>query len=235
MNVPSVSRRFGAAALVIGPLSLVAGTLFEGSGDDSVSASLVKIAAHPSAERALVVCDLLAGFMLPAVLFLMRLTASRAPRLTLVGGAVAFVGWLAAMVSLGASDLLYYHAALLPDRASAARLVSAVTGDGAYVIPEALFIIGHLVGMLLLGIALWRTRAVPRWAAALVGLAPIAHLLVHDQGGVLDAATYALFTAGMVACAVRLVRSPAGLTPVSAAEPVSDDAGQARAADPIIG
>ena len=53
----------------------------------------------------------------------------------------------------------------------------AVTSDAAFVVPEALFIIGHVLGMLLLGIALWRGRAVPRWAATLVGLAPLVQFL----------------------------------------------------------
>ena len=58
MNVRAVSRRFGAVALVIGPLGLVLGSLFQVvSDDDSVSASLAKIAAHPFGERAEIICD----------------------------------------------------------------------------------------------------------------------------------------------------------------------------------
>jgi hypothetical protein len=239
MNVGAVSRRFGAAALVIGPLSLVLGSLFEAAGDDdSVSVSLAKIAAHPAAQRGVIVCDLLAGFMLPAVLYLMRLAGPRAPRLTLAGGAVAFTAWLAALVSLGASDLLFYHAALFPDRASAVSLVHAVTSDSAFVIPEALFIIGHLLGMLLLGIALWRSRAVPRWAAVLVALAPLAHLLVHDQSGVINACAYGLLAIGMGACAVTLLRIPGEAEQAEtgqAADALVDAASHNRAADPIIG
>jgi hypothetical protein len=73
MNVRAVSGRFGAAVLLIGPLGLVLGALFAVAGDDdSVSVSLAKIAAHPSGERAVIVCDLLAAFMLPAVLYPIR-------------------------------------------------------------------------------------------------------------------------------------------------------------------
>jgi hypothetical protein len=218
MNVRAVSRRFGAAALVIGPLSVAVGSLFAVvSDDDSVSVALAKIAAHPSGERAVIVCDLLAAFMLPAVLYLMRLTGPRAPRLTLAGGTIAFAGWLAGLVSLGASDLLYYHAALLPDRASAVSLVHGVTSDAAFVIPEALFLAGHVLGLLLLGIALWRTRAVPRWAAALVGLASVAQFLVHDQS-VLSACAFGLLTVGLGACAAALLRAPAEPAPVAASD-----------------
>jgi hypothetical protein len=236
MDVRAVSRWFGAVALVIGPLGLVLGSLLAVAGDDdSVSVSLAKIAANPSGERAVVVCDVLAAFMLPAVLYLMRLAGPRAPRLTLAGGTVAFAAWLAGLVSLGASDLLYDHAAQLPDRASAVTLVHAITSDAAFVIPEALFIIGHVVGLLLLGIALWRTRAVPRWAAALVGLAPLVQLLVNDQANAVNACAFGLFLIGMAACAVTLIRVPAESAEGLAAQVPADSTGHNRAVDPIIG
>jgi len=235
MNVRAVSIRFGAAALVIGPLGLILSSLFQvTSDDDSVSASLAKIAAHPSGEHAVIICDLLVAFMVPAVLYLMRLAGPRAPRLTQAGGTAAFAAWLAGLVSLGASDLLLDHAAQLPDRATAVGLVHAVTSDAAFVIPEALFIAGHLAGMLLLGIALWRSRAVPRWAAALVGLAPLVHLLVHDQPGVVDACAYGFLLIGMAACAVTLLRTPSGPAPALASETSADAAGHHRAVDPLI-
>jgi len=222
MNDGAVSRRFGAAALVIGSLGLVLGSLFQVAGDDdSVSVSLAKIAAHPAGERGVIVCDLLVAFMVPAVLYLMRLAGPRAPRLTLVGGTVAFGSWLAGLVSLGASDLLYDHAAQLPDRASAVALVHAITGDAAFVIPEVLFVVGHVVGLLLLGIALWRSRAVPRWAAALVGLASILQFPVHDQAA-LSACAFGLLLIGMAACAVTLLRAPSGLDQDPASETSAD-------------
>jgi Domain of unknown function (DUF4386) len=219
MNVGAVSRRFGAAVLVIGPLSLVAGSLFQVySDDDSVPASLAKIAAHPSGERAVIISDLLAAFMVPAVLYLMRLAGPRAPRLTLTGGTVSFAAMLAGLISIGASDLLYYHSAQSPDRASAISLVHAVTSDAAFTIPAFLFVVGHMLGLLLLGIALWRSRAVPRWAAALVGLAPLAQVPVHDSGAG-SAVAYALLVTGMAACAVTLIRTgpePAFAVPLDA-------------------
>jgi hypothetical protein len=207
MNVGTVSRWFGAVALIVGPLAMAAGSLLAPASDnDSISASLTKIAAHPSAERGLIVCDLLAAFLIPAILYLMRLSGPRAPKVTMVGGALAIAGLLGGLVSLGASDLLYYHAALLPDRVSAATLVHAVTIDPAFVIPEAVFLVGHALGLLLLGIALWRSRAVPRWAAALLGLAFIVQFPVHDQA-VLSAGTGLLFLIGSAVCALTLLRA----------------------------
>ena len=227
MNVRAVSINFGAAALVIGPLGLVLSSLFQvASDDDSVSASLAKIAAHPSGEHAVIICDLLVAFMVPAVLYLMRLAGPRAPRLTLIGGTVAFAAWLAGLFSVGASDLLYDHAAQSPDRAGAVSLVHAVTGDAAFTIPAFGFIVGHMLGLLLLGIALWRSRAVPRWAAALVGLASLAQVPVHDSA-VGSAGAYGLLLIGMAACAVTvtLVRTRPEPAPAPAFDAFAGAAG----------
>src|SRR6202453_4261191 len=207
MNVRAVSIHFGVAALVIGPLGLVLSRVLPGGRHPrSVSASLAKIAAHPSGEHAVIICDLLVAFMVPAVLYLMRLAGPRAPRLTLIGGTVAFAAWLAGLFSVGASDLLYDHAAQSPDRAGAVSLVHAVTGDAVFTIPAFGFIVGHMLGLLLLGIALWRSRAVPRWAAALVGLASLAQVPVHDSGAG-SAVAYGLLLIGMAGCAVALLRT----------------------------
>jgi hypothetical protein len=207
MDVRQISRWFGAAALVVGPVAVVVGSLFETSADDdSVSTSLTKIASSQGDQRVLIVADLVAAFMLPAMLYLMRLSRRGAPRLAVIGGSVAFAGWLAGLISLGGSDVLMLHAAKLPDRQAAVSLVTSVVNDPGFVGPEAVFIIGHLLGMLLLGFALWRSRAVPAWAAALVGAGSILHLLVHNLAGPVDAAAYGLMAVGMIACAVRLLQ-----------------------------
>jgi hypothetical protein len=161
----------------------------------------------------------------------MRLAGARAPRLTLAGGAVSFAAWMAGLYSLGASDLLYDHAAQSPDRASAVSLVHAVTGDAAFVIPEILFIVGHMLGMLLLGIALWRSRAVPRWAAALVGLASLAQVPVHDSA-VGSAGAYGLLLIGMAACAVTLIGTRPEPAPALAFEAFADTGAAGATARP---
>jgi hypothetical protein len=212
VNVRTLSLRFGAAAMVVGPLAIVVGSLFEAAGDnDSVSVTLAKIARHQSDQRVLIVMDLLAGFMLPAVLYLMRLARVGAPRLATIGGAIAFVGWFSAG-TLASADVLYLHASQFPDRASAVQLVTSVTKDAGFGVPVLLFVGGHLLGMLLLGIALWRSRAVPTWAAALVGLGPIVHLFLLDAGPVPNACSFGLLLIGMAGCAVQLLRSTAERT-----------------------
>jgi hypothetical protein len=201
MDVRAVSRWFGAVSLVVAGVALTVGTAVEPSGDDdSVVVALGKISRHLGHQRWLIVADLFAAFMLPAVLCLLRLARQGAPRLALAGGALAFTGWLGGLVGLGALDVVFYHGAQAADRAQAASLLKAVTDDGTYTVLLVTFIVGQTLGMLLLGAALWRARVAPRWAAALIALGPIAQVAVHNSR-LASVAVYALITIGLAGCA----------------------------------
>jgi hypothetical protein len=207
MDARTVSRWFGAASLVVGGAAVTVGSLFEVTGDgDSVRRALAEIAAHQSDQRGLIVTDMVAVLMVPAMLYLMRLARKGSPRLAVSGGALAFAGWLAGLLGVGASDVLFYHAARAHDHAAAVSLLTAVTHDAATVVLLGVFLVCHLLGMLLLGVALWRSRAVPRWGAVLVGVAPTGQLFVHSAGRVPNAVAYGLMAAGMGAAALSLLR-----------------------------
>lgn len=173
MDVRTVSRWFGAASLVVAGVALTVGTFLEAQGDDdSARVALEKVAAHQGDQRALIVVDIVAALMLPAMLYLMRLTRRAAPRLAVAGGVLAFTGWLAGLLGIGSLDLVSYHAARSPDRAGAVQLLTAVRDDATFTVLLIVFLVAHVVGMLLLGAALWRSRVAPRWAAALVAVTP---------------------------------------------------------------
>ena len=71
---------------------------------------------------------------------------------------------------------------------------------------------GQVIGFGLLAIALWRTRAVPRWAAVALGAFPIV-------GFGLPPVCAAL--AGLGACALTLLRGAAEPSPAESAAPVT--------------
>jgi hypothetical protein len=207
MDVRTVSRWFGAVALVVSGVAITAGTLFGPAGDgDSVSVTLMKTATHRGDQRALIVANLLAVCVLPAMLYLMRMARRGSPRLAVAGGVIAFTGWLAGLLSLGALSVVILHASEMPDRAQAIRLMTAITSDWTVSALVVVFVVGHLLGMLLLGAALWRAGVAPAWVAGLVGFAPIAHLAVHTSSKTLDASAYGLVAVGLAGCAVSLLR-----------------------------
>jgi hypothetical protein len=208
MDDRAIARRFGAASLLLVGVATTVGTLIEPSGgNDKTAVMLAKVAAHQGAQRVLIVLDLLGVFALPAVLALWRLARPRAWRLALAGGTLAFAGWLAALLLFCGLDLVDYHAARLPDRAAGIALAHAVENDPAAGVLLAVFLLGTAAGMLILGIALWRSRAVPRWAAALVSLGPIVSIPLHEVDGALTALAQGGLAVGLAGCAVAVLRT----------------------------
>jgi hypothetical protein len=104
--------------------------------------------------------------LVPAVVALAWVTRRRTPVLTTVGAVWTLLGCLSAFPLLVPDDLLAYLAVTKGlDMATLAALDEAwwalpVTGAAAL-----LFISGIVVGLPLLGIALWRGRVAPRWMA----------------------------------------------------------------------
>src|SRR5262249_26935614 len=148
--------------------------------------------------------------MVPAVLFALSLAWRRAPGLSLAAGVFAVTGWVA-IVSLATHDALIAQAGHRGyDQAQAVALTDAWSNSGLVNAYTALFVIGHLVGTVLLGAALWRARAIPRWAAAAVAVSMPLHLVAFVSSiAALDIAAYALLIVGFAACAVRFVREAA--------------------------
>jgi hypothetical protein len=104
--------------------------------------------------------------LVPAVIAVAWVTRRRTPLLTTVGAVWTLLGCLSASPLLVPDDLLAYLAVTEGlDVATVAALDDAwwalpVTGAAAL-----LFISGIVVGLPLLGIALWRSRVAPRWMA----------------------------------------------------------------------
>jgi hypothetical protein len=104
--------------------------------------------------------------LIPAVIAVAWVTRRRTPVLTTVGAVWTLLGCLGAFPLLVPDDLLAYLAVTKGlDVATVAALDEAwwalpMTGAAAL-----LFISGIVVGLPLLGIALWRSRVAPRWMA----------------------------------------------------------------------
>jgi hypothetical protein len=70
------------------------------------------------------------------------------------------------------------------------------------------FVLGHVIGTVLLGIALFRSRVVPRWAAVLTAVAQPAHFVAFVILGspMLDAAAWAANAVAFAVVAVAILR-----------------------------
>jgi hypothetical protein len=155
-----------AVAIVGGPLAFVVGGVLAPAIHDTGQASIAaNAAANPIANTMHLVAFVLASYLLPiGALGLANLAYRRTPWLATIGGLLAVVGWLP-FSALAALDDLTSSMADLPDSASYAELLDRFSTDavmGSYLI---VYIIGHLVAYVLLGVALLRARVIPGWAA----------------------------------------------------------------------
>jgi hypothetical protein len=172
----------------------------------SAYAQVAQAAAHLVRMRWAIPLDLFILLVAPAVLYAGSLAGARVSKLAAAGAGLVFVTWLAAGYLLG-TDILLYLAATARDQTAAVALVD---GYLSYPLVEGLvvaYLVGHVVGFLLLGVALWRARGVPRWAAIAVAVWPFLEL-VGEVSGVrtVAAAGFALLAVGFAACAIEVAR-----------------------------
>jgi hypothetical protein len=205
-----LALRIGLA--VAAPLApLAQGTAYlvspYGNADDP-AVILTAVAGAPTAVGWL---SLVIGLALvPGVIAagLAALPGSR--RLATVALLVAVPGW-AAGLTFPQTDLVAAAVAAtgVPD-ADAVRLLDQLLtfATPAQGLAVAIFVVGHVVGTVLLGVALFRARAIPRVLAALLALAQPLHFVafVILQNTYLDVTAAWLTAVGFGAAGLSLVR-----------------------------
>ena len=140
----------------------------------------------------------------------------------LIGGIGAFCGALV-NVLVGYNLAAAATAHMSPD--AAAQFLVTTFGSRAYQVFAAVYFIGIFAGPALMGLALWRSRSVPRWLAVLffAGLE-----LAQQLGSIGPARVFVLtlpFAVAMVLLAAWIWRAaalPAGRIPEPVAVPVSN-------------
>ena len=205
------ARRVGQGlALVVAPWAFVIAntggivTSEPGLDETTPRGALLISAAHPVADKwftfaAMVGCLLL----VPAVLGAMSLVRVRAARVGLVGGVLMIAGYICyfALLFQGyATIALASHGGASSDNIEVQDLMQ---NQSIYIGVALTFVVGNLIGTFLLGLALLRARTVPRWAAVLVLVWPVAHVLGGPWGEVLGAAAEAV---GLAVVGLALLR-----------------------------
>jgi len=143
---------------------------------DEPSAMAAKVAGNLGAQSMVIWLGLAGALtIVPAVIWIGRLTFRLAPRLTTVALALAVPGYLALGVIMASDVVLWTGLNNGLDPGTVAGLIS--NSHPATSVAEAIFVLGHLLGTVLLGAALWRTRTVPLWAAILTTFSQPVHLI----------------------------------------------------------
>jgi hypothetical protein len=171
-GAPASGRLLTAALLVAGPILMLAAAAV-GPNVDSANKGLelARVAAHRDAYFAAGVLFLLGGVavMVAAIglshVFRGRGVLGQIGSGLLAIGTMSMAGWYA----FGSVEYeMVNHAGL--DRSQMALLLhdgdKQVSGAPLFL----LFLVGIVLGLIVLGVAVWRQRVAPRWVAALVAL-----------------------------------------------------------------
>lgn len=197
----AISRWAAAIILPIGPAAVaVLRFVLPYDTVDDAKTMAAKVLAEPGRASAVLWLGFIAVLTLvPAAYAAGKLTRRRAPKLTLVALVLLIPGYLSLGWLTGEDQLLWSGAHAGLDAAGLTRIAEAVhpTGDLAGVF----FVLGHVLGTILLGIALWRSQVVARWAAAAVIVSQPIHFVaaVIVPNHTLDLVGWALQAVGFAA------------------------------------
>jgi hypothetical protein len=208
-DVRSFQRYAAAVILPIPPTCVAIGRLFQ-TDDSDTRGALDLIAANPDRQFTFA----LLGFIglltvIPAFLAAAGLSRRRRPVLTTIALAVNLVAYLGAF-AMPALDNLYLIGASLPpeQRDVAAIVIDKMWSAGLPGVSTLLFVVGHFVGAVLMGLALRGSIATVGWLA-MVLTTPVHFLaFVFLQMPALDLAAWLLMTLAFVCCAIKIIKTP---------------------------
>jgi hypothetical protein len=210
-DLRTLRRSAFAISIVLGPLAVgVVRATVPLASSSGAQAAIAAMAANPAIARVELTAGVMATLFLPfAIVGLTRLVVRRAPVLALLGGSLALVGWAMVPMLVTSDAMTYEMARLGANQAQFAALWEQLNENFAVNTLFTVFLVGHELGTLLLGIGLARARVVPLWAAAAVVIGIVLHPISFVIGiRLVDVLAYALITVGCVAAARAVLTTP---------------------------
>ncbi|MDG4823244.1 hypothetical protein O7635_15415 [Asanoa sp. WMMD1127] len=181
-------------------------------GDDSpreIFDALVAATTYQRTALAVGTVVVLTGFA--GILAVAWHTRRRTPLLTTIGLFLAVPGYTALFAGGSYGDVVAYLVGTRPglDREVAFQLTSGMEASPQPNLLVLVFVAGHLLGTVLVGAALWRSRLAPTWLAIGFTLSQPIHLTSVLTGiRWIDLIGWGLTAAGFAWAAWRLIRQP---------------------------
>jgi len=214
MTISRVSQIVMAVSLVLFPLCILAyWVLYPAYGILDPLDALRAIIGNPSRTAMADVFVFTGAFLAaPATLALMRVLGSPSPKLSAIGGALHLLGWIA-IIGVVMGDVIAVQIAgggtPGPD---IMQLYQRIMSSGPVIALNVIATL-HVIGGTLLGVALWRTRIVPRWAGVAATFAQPIHFASNIAGIFwIDALTWIALAAAFGSVAAVVLR-PLGRLP----------------------
>jgi hypothetical protein len=170
-----VQRWFFVACIVLGPAATVVMVATNPGYYQSQTGEAALLAGYASANAALVqihfIAEVITFYLLPVGLLVMAwLAMRRAPWLASIGAFLVLLG-MSPLPAIGAAtESLTYDIVRMGSTPLLITMVNQFTTDGVMSYYNIVDVPGIVLGPAVIGLALWRARAVPVWAAVLVTL-----------------------------------------------------------------
>jgi hypothetical protein len=164
-----LQRLFFAACIVLGTAAILVAAFanppYCGSQPGIVSAVARNAMDSDLMDQTHLVAQLIAAYLLPLGFLAMAWLANRrAPWLASIGAFITLLGFLPLALYVG-QDALYYDIARWGSNPQFVDLAQRWNSAGVMNYYGIVFGAGTVLGPTLIGIALWRSRAIPVWAA----------------------------------------------------------------------
>ena len=222
-----VQRALLAVCIVLAPVSI---TLYLVTWSSNGREPLIASAAAGSTANTLhLIGGVAASFFLPlGYLGMSLLGMRRAPGLATVCAALSLIGWIPWAALMG-PDALAVDINQMGGGPQLTALWAHFNGDAVMSTFLLIYIIGHLLSAVLIGVMLGRLRIIPAWAAwafALTSPLTIPIFIIHNVA-VQDALKYlicALLVIGALPAALAMLkgRSPLGAELIASATPADE-------------
>jgi hypothetical protein len=207
-DVRPVSRWFAALILPIGPAAIALLRYFLPYNTTDDPATITSKVVGNLDRGSLVLWLGFVGILtlVPGVYFVGRLTRRRAPWLTAIALLLVVPGYLA-LPWMAWGDIFTWSAGTAGLDPAAITRVSEVTHE-TIDLAGVFFVAGHVLGTILLGIAMWRSRIVPRWAAVATAISQPIHAIaaIVLVSHTLDLIGWGLQAAGFAAVGWAILR-----------------------------
>src|SRR5712691_9816050 len=211
-----LQRLFFAACMVLGTAAiLVAASTnppYYGTQQGIASAVATNATDSDLMDQTHLVAQLIAAYLLPLGFLAMAWLANRrSPWLASIGAFITLLGFLPLAVYVG-QDSLYYDIARLGSNPQFVDLAQRFNNDGIMAYYGIAFGLGTVLGPTLIGIALWRSRAIPVWAAICLTFSRLSAPLFlfvpyHIAAAIILAGVVLLFISSIPA-ALAVVKAP---------------------------
>jgi hypothetical protein len=171
-NAAHFRRSVAGVCLLVAPVLFAGAEILAPESVGDPAGQLADYAQHRGPLLAAALLGIAATiFFLPAIFGVLHVIRTRGVRFSHVGAAMCVYGLVTAHAALSGVNLAFYEMTS-PNlsRPEMVKLLDDLTNAPAIGAP---LVLGHLifgVGVLLLGIGIWRSQAFPRWAGPCVAL-----------------------------------------------------------------